>query len=639
MLSLLWLIPVLPFVGFLILTVMGGWHRSQRVTSLIGVGSVGLAVLLTGLIAVSFVTTPPPDGVYVHVYWTWFRVVDFAPKIALHLDSLSLLFILVITFVGFFIHVYSAEFMAGEDNWNYARFFSYLNLFIAMMLVLVLAENMLLLYLGWEGVGLCSFLLIGFWYKDPKNGRAARKAFVVTRIGDAALAVSLFLLFDNLGTLDIQLMMTRAAAQWPVGSMLAVWTALMLLGGAVGKSAQLPLQIWLPDAMAGPTPVSALIHAATMVTAGVYLIARANTLFLLAPSVMVITATIGALTLLMAGFSALTQWDIKRVLAYSTISQLGYMFLALGVGAWSAAIFHFMTHAFFKSLLFLSAGVIISRLDDEHDMFKMGGLRKELPFTFWAFLIGGSALAAMPLITSGFYSKDKILADVWASPNSAPWLWVAGIIGALLTGIYTFRMIFLTFFGKQQPLVQELSPLPRPGWRIKLPLAVLSAAAIFTGFVETPPALGNISLLSNFLNGVLPPMGGAALSTSTEMFLMGTAIVASLAGVAIAYYFILKQPQIMAELVETKWGAALHRFWFTGWGFDWLDNHYVVQPFVRLAQMDKDDWVDMGPAWITEASKTTADVVDSWHNGRLRRYAGAIVLGAVLLITAVIMLR
>lgn len=636
---LLWLIPVLPFAGFLLLTLLSGWHRSQRLTAVIGVGTVGLAAALAGLVGYDFINTPPETGVYVHTYWTWFKVGDFAPKIALHLDALSLIFILVITFVGALIHLYSAEFMAGEDNWNYARFFSYLNLFIAMMLVLVLADNFLLLYLGWEGVGLCSYLLIGFWYRDPQNGRAARKAFIVTRIGDAAMAIGLFLLFDNLGTLDIQSAMGQAAAQWPVGSALAMWTAVMLLGGAVGKSAQLPLQIWLPDAMAGPTPVSALIHAATMVTAGVYLIARSHTLFLLAPAVMTATAVIGALTLLLAGFSALTQWDIKRVLAYSTISQLGYMFLALGVGAWSAAVFHFMTHAFFKALLFLDAGVIISRLHHEHSMFKMGGLRKELPFTFWVYLIGGSALAALPLVTAGFYSKDKILADVWASPNGGAWLWAAGIVGALLTGVYTFRMIFLTFFGERQPLVQEFSPLPQPGWRMKLPLGVLAALAILAGFIETPPTLGNISLLSGFLRDVLPPLADTAVSTTTQLALQGTAVIASLGGIAIAYFFVLKRPQTTARLVQTKWGAVLHHFWFNGWSFDWLDNEFIIQPFVRAAQMDKDDWVDLIPTVAAELSVMAANVVDGWHNGRLRRYAAGVVLGAVVLLTAVILIQ
>jgi NADH-quinone oxidoreductase subunit L len=268
----------------------------------------------------------------------------------------------------------------------------------------------------------------------------------------------------------------------------------------------------------------------------------------------------------------------------------------------------------------------------------MGGLRKELPFTYWTYLIGGSALAALPLITAGFYSKDKILADVWASPNGSSWLWLAGVIGAFLTSVYTFRMIFLTFFGNQQPLVEELSPLPRPGWRMKLPLGVLSAVVIFVGFVETPPLLGNVSLLSDFLHGLLPALGGTAVSTSSQLILLGTAAVASLGGVGTAYYFILKRPQIVARLVQTNWGAALHRFWFAGWGFDWLDNRYVVQPFVRMAQMDKDDWVDLGPTWAAEVSVMTANVVDGWHNGRLRRYAAAIVFGAVVLLTAVVVI-
>ena len=284
------------------------------------------------------------------------------------------------------------------------------------MLVLVLADNLLLLYLGWEGVGLCSYLLIGFWYRDPANGYAARKAFVVTRIGDTAMAIGIFLIVQHLGTLDIPQVLERAGAQWTPGGTLAVTVAALLLGGAVGKSAQLPLQTWLPDAMAGPTPVSALIHAATMVTAGVYLIARTHTLFTLAPPVMFAVAVIGAATLLVAGFSALVQRDIKRVLAYSTISQLGYMFLALGVGAFSAAVFHLMTHAFFKALLFLGAGAVILALHHEQDMGKMGGLKRELPIVFWTFLAGSAALAGLPLVTAGFFSKDLILWHAWLSP-------------------------------------------------------------------------------------------------------------------------------------------------------------------------------------------------------------------------------
>ena len=312
--------------------------------------------------------------------WEWINAGNLKVDISFSLDALSLVFCFVITFVGFLIHLYSIGFMAKDEG--FTRFFAYMNLFVGSMLVLVLADNILLMYLGWEGVGLCSYLLIGFWYKEPQNGYAARKAFIITRIGDTAMIIGIFILFLNFGTVNINELMQQASAKWAAGSSIAVLTAALLLGGALGKSAQLPLQTWLPDAMAGPSPVSALIHAATMVTAGVYLIARTHVLFSLAPVIQSAIAIIGALTLLLAGFSALAQHDLKRILAYSTISQIGYMFLALGVGAWSAAVFHFMIHAFFKALLFLGAGVVILVLDEEHDIFKMGGLRKKMPVVF-----------------------------------------------------------------------------------------------------------------------------------------------------------------------------------------------------------------------------------------------------------------
>ncbi|MEO8520916.1 MAG: NADH-quinone oxidoreductase subunit L, partial [Acidobacteriota bacterium] len=344
MLDWLWLVPAVPLAGFLILVVAGARLRRSAVT-LVGVGSIATSTAIALLVAARLMALPPEARVFTQSLWTWVRVDDFAPAIAFRLDPLSLVMMVVVTGVSFLIHLYSSSFMAGDEG--YGRFFAYMNLFVGSMLVLVLADNLLFLYLGWEGVGLCSYLLIGFWYRDPINANAGRKAFIVTRVGDTAMALGLFLLATHLGTLDIQLLMQRAAAAWPAGSALPIAAAALLLGGAVGKSAQLPLQTWLPDAMAGPTPVSALIHAATMVTAGVYLIARTHVLFALAPPVQLAVAIIGAATLLLAGCSALTQPDIKRVLAYSTISQIGYMFLALGVGAWSAAIFHFMTHAFF----------------------------------------------------------------------------------------------------------------------------------------------------------------------------------------------------------------------------------------------------------------------------------------------------
>ncbi len=399
----LWLIPVLPSVSAALLALFGS-RLSRKAAGTLGVGSIGLSALVAILVALNFWSAPPAGNSYTQVLWTWIEVAGFEPQIGLYLDPLSLVMVLVVTVVGFLIHIYSAEFMLEDEG--YSRFFAYMNLFVASMVTLLLASNLLLLYLGWEGVGLCSFLLIGFWYRDPANGMAARKAFIVTRVGDTAMSLGLFLLFTQLGTLQIQDLMQRASEQWQAGSIYAVIAALLLLGGAVGKSAQLPLQVWLPDAMAGPTPTSALIHAATMVTAGVYLIARTHVLFALAPAAQLAVAFVGAATLLVAGFSALTQQDIKRVLAYSTISQIGYMFLALGVGAWQAGIFHFMTHAFFKALLFLGAGVIIDALHDEHSIFRMGGLRRELPVTFWTFLIAGCSLAGLPFITAGFFSKD-----------------------------------------------------------------------------------------------------------------------------------------------------------------------------------------------------------------------------------------
>src|SRR5215470_18113580 len=323
---LLWLIPVLPLASAAVLALFGS-RLSRRVAATLGVGSIGLSALVTIMVALDFWTSPPAGNSYTQVLWTWINVAGFEPQIGFYLDALSLVMVLVVTFVGFLIHVYSAEFMIEDEG--YSRFFAYMNLFVASMITLLLGNNLLLLYLGWEGVGLCSYLLIGFWYRDPANGRAARKAFIVTRVGDTALALGLFLIFNSLGTLRIQDVMERASGQWAPRSTLAIAAAALLLGGAVGKSAQLPLQTWLPDAMAGPTPTSALIHAATMVTAGVYLIARMHVLFELAPPVQLAVGVIGAATLLLAGCSALVQTDIKRVLAYSTMSQIGYMFLAL----------------------------------------------------------------------------------------------------------------------------------------------------------------------------------------------------------------------------------------------------------------------------------------------------------------------
>jgi NADH-quinone oxidoreductase subunit L len=625
MLDLLWLIPALPFSGFLLLA-LSGRRYSRSITAFIGAGSVGLAALITIIIAIIFITSPPENYNFTQTLWTWIDVDGFNAGISFYLDSMTIVFMFVITFVGFLIHLYSAEFMHDEEG--YSRFFAYMNLFVGSMLTLVMSDNLLLLYLGWEGVGLCSYLLIGFWYKDPANGYAARKAFIVTRVGDTAMILGLFLLVLHFQTLNIHEILHKASALWSRGSDVAFWTALLLLGGALGKSAQLPLQTWLPDAMAGPSPVSALIHAATMVTAGVYLIARTNFLFTLAPAVQTLVAVIGAATLLLAGVSALFQYDIKRVLAYSTISQIGYMFLALGVGAWSAAVFHFMIHAFFKALLFLAAGAVILSLHHEHNMFKMGGIKDKMPVIYWTFLIGSGALAAVPLVTAGFYSKDSILWFAWSSSAGNTWLWLAGLIGAFITAFYTFRMVFITFFGKQKTEIGH-----HTGSMIKIPLIVLAVLSLIGGFIELPHTLGNLPLLSSFLNTALPETSLMVESTSTEIILQIIAALTALSGIYLAYrkYF-RKQVEVQPQL------NSLERFFYKGWEFDRLYDLLFVKPVVWISEINRNDFIDLlskGIAALTVYGHRAAAVTQS---GSLRWYALGIAAGAVIIITIAVFL-
>jgi len=628
MLDLLWLIPAMPLASFLALALLG--RRLPRIgTSILGVGSIGVSAAMSILIAVQFISSPPAGHAYTQVLWTWISVGSLSPQIALYLDPLSLVMVLVVTVVSFFIHLYSVEYMEGDEGFN--RFFMYMNLFVAAMLTLVLGDNLLLLYAGWEGVGLCSYLLIGFWYKDPVNGRAARKAFIVTRVGDTAMVVGLFLLFTQLGTLQIQDLMGRASAQWGHGSTLAFVAAVLLLGGACGKSAQLPLQTWLPDAMAGPTPTSALIHAATMVTAGVYLIARTHVLFALSPAAMAIVAIVGAATLLLAGLTALTQADIKRVLAYSTVSQIGYMFLGLGVGAWSAAMFHFMIHAFFKSLLFLGAGAVILAMHHEQDMFRMGGLRKRLPAVFWTFLIGCGSLAAIPLVTGGFYSKDAILSAAWTSEAGHPLLYLAGLLGAFLTSVYTFRMVFLTFFG--EPKHGEIAHKARLA--ILIPLVVLAVLATLGGFLNTPATLGRFEPFSDILRSVFPEVPEGSLAT--EWTLQIIAMLASLGGVYAAYVYFLRSPQRTESLMARPAVARLHRFWFSGWGFDWLYDRLFVRPILWVARANRDDIIDSFYDALARINWVAHLVLVQTQTGHVRWYAVGIVIGAIIILGIVVL--
>lgn len=622
--NLLWLIPALPFAGFTVLALFGA-RLSSRAVSLIGTLSVGASAIVATIASVEFIAHPPEGNAFTQTLWTWMNVDGFSPNIAFYLDALTVVMMLVVTWVGFLIHVYSVAYMKGDDG--YARFFAYMNLFVGSMLVLVMADNLVLLYLGWEGVGLCSYLLIGFWYKDLANTRAATKAFLVTRIGDTAMAIGLFLLFKHLGTLDIQEMMRRAAEQWPVGSSLAVAAALLLLGGAVGKSGQLPLQVWLPDAMAGPTPVSALIHAATMVTAGVYLIARTHVIFELAPSVQLLVAIIGAVTLLIAGFSALAQRDIKRILAYSTISQIGYMFLALGVGAWSAGIFHFMTHAFFKALLFMAAGAVILSLHHEQDIFRMGGLRKQLPAVFWTFLIGALSLAALPLISAGFYSKDLILLNAWTSGAGNTWLWAAGWLGAFLTATYTGRMVFITFYGKPKSEAHRMR-----SFCLIAPLIILAVATTVAGFLELPRTLGNWPAFTHFLSTALPSAHAEHPAIRTEIILQLMAALNVFVGFALAYVLFLRRPEYVTRWSDRGLGGLIHRLWASGFGFDWLYDRLFVIPFLVTAKTSRDDVTDdvyTGLAWLTRRGHSA---MSATQTGRLRWYMMGIAAGAIITI-------
>ncbi|MGE5680180.1 MAG: NADH-quinone oxidoreductase subunit L [Bacillota bacterium] len=631
MLELLWIVPALPFLGYIILAFFGG-RMSKSLSATIGVGSMALSAVITILIGISFLSSPPEGHKFVQTLWTWVDAAGFNPAIAFHLDSMSLVFIFVVTFVGFLIHLYSTQYMEEEDPTWYARFFAYMNLFVGAMLTLVLADNLLLLYLGWEGVGLCSYLLIGYWYRDPENGAAARKAFVVTRVGDTAMAIGLFILVMTFGTLNIQEILHRVPLTWPVSSQAVVITALMLLGGAVGKSAQLPLQTWLPDAMAGPTPVSALIHAATMVTAGVYLIARTNVIFLQAPEIMMLVGIIGALTLLIAGFTAITQYDIKKVLAYSTISQIGYMFLALGVGAWSAGVFHFMIHAFFKALLFLGAGAVIYALHHEQNMFKMGGVKNMLPVTFWTFVIGSGSLAALPLVTGGFYSKDLILYHAFTGEHGSKVLYFAGIFGALITAIYTGRMVFLTFYGHEKTHLHH-----KPGGRMEIPLIILAVLSTIGGFIELPRTLGHLPLFSEFMHTVLPATGEEG-AVSTELMLQLIAAIVSIGGVLIAWWLYYKKPDTLKEFKTSPTGQGLYKFWFSGWGFDWLYDHVIVKPIVWIANVNKNDIIDLiytGIAWLTRQFNRIFSVSQT---GRIRWYAMGIAFGAIVALTIAVFL-
>ncbi|MCK7608201.1 NADH-quinone oxidoreductase subunit L [Acinetobacter portensis] len=623
--SYLYLTVLFPLIGFILLAA-GRNKLPENVAAIIGVGSVGLSALFALIAGIDFVNNGSVATTQ-HL-WTWFNVAGLAPGFSLHLDGLSLLMMGMITGVGFLIHIFASWYMRGEED--FARFFSYFNLFVTSMLLLVLGDNLALLFLGWEGVGLCSYLLIGYYYQTPANGFAAIKAFTVTRVGDVFLLIALFLLYQQFGTLNTQYIVENAANVMTQSSSITIWTALMLFLGAAGKSAQIPLQTWLADAMAGPTPVSALIHAATMVTAGVYLCCRMFSVFELAPEVMLFISVTGAVTLLVAGFAALVQTDIKRILAYSTMSQLGYMFMAVGAEAYQAGLFHMLTHAFFKALLFLSSGAVILAYHHEQNIFKMGGLFKRNKFLFACFAIGGGALAAIPFLTIGFFSKDAILAAVWTQSHIAGiplynCLYWAGVAGAFLTSIYTFRLIWVVFFGEEKTAYHEIK-----GVTYWLPLSILAVLSTGAAIVLKAPVMSILDAAR--IPAFIIPEALEAGAHGAEYVAIAVALTGLVVGV-ILFAFAYKAVQAFAN---TCFGAGLVNICRNALGFDALYDIVFVKPYLLLAKILGRDPIDglwlMLPAIVKGGHSFTS----SRQTGSLREYASSMALGIIVLLMILI---
>ncbi|MGA2534515.1 MAG: NADH-quinone oxidoreductase subunit L [Terracidiphilus sp.] len=623
----LWLIPLLPFAGFLLNGLLGRRLPKAAVSAIALLAPLAsFAVVLnaaSGLLGVENAANSLP---HVENFGNWLNVGTLQVDFSFVLDQLSLVMLLVVTGVGFLIHIYSVGYMAHEEG--YWRYFSYLNLFLFFMTVLVLAGNALLMFVGWEGVGLASYLLIGVFYARPAAAEAGKKAFVVNRIGDFGFLIGMFLLLANFGTLTFSEIATKLAANpaWQGGVLTA--TCLCLLLGATGKSAQLPLYIWLPDAMEGPTPVSALIHAATMVTAGVYMIARTHALFDRSPFALTTVAVIGTVTALFAATIALVQTDIKRVLAYSTISQLGYMFLGCGVAAYSAAIFHLMTHAFFKALLFLAAGSVIHGMGNEQDLRKMGGLREKLPVTFWTMTAAVIAIAGI-FPFAGFFSKDAILYAAFLQGNAGKVFWFVGVVTALLTAFYMFRLWYLAFFGESRSPEVHVHESP---WSMLGPLVILAALSLAGGWIG----------IERFANYLAPATGGRAVEAgngSLEIILSIVAVAVALAGWLLADMFYRQKPARAAE-----WAAAMpaaHTLLSHKYYVDEFYGATVVKPLLAFSTYFLGWVVDKailgGLAWLLGGIATFfGALLQRWQSGNIRSYAAWLAAGAAAVLLFVV---
>ncbi len=632
----IFLVPLLPLLGFLLNGLLGK-RLGKPFVSWIGPGSVGLSFTVAVKIFLDLLALPVEQRSIEMVLFPWVWSAELQTNVAFLLDPLSAVMMLVVSGVGFLIHVYSIGYM--HDDHGYYRYFAFLNLFEFSMLVLVLADNFLFMFLGWEGVGLCSYLLIGFWFDRQSAADAGKKAFIVNRIGDFGFLLAMALIFWTADSLNFKEVFEKAPEIYLAGGGIVTAITLLLFMGATGKSAQIPLYVWLPDAMEGPTPVSALIHAATMVTAGVYMVARCNVLYSLAPVSLEVVAIIGAITAIFAASIGLAQNDIKRVLAYSTISQIGYMFLACGVGAFAAGIFHLMTHAYFKALLFLGSGAVIHALAGQQDMRQMGGLKKYLPVTFAVFLVGTLAISGIPLL-SGFFSKDEILWKTFNAEGIGIYLWLIGFIAAGLTAFYMFRLFFLTFYGPAKFDIRQHHPHEAPN-SMKIPLIILAVLSIIGGYIGLPKSLGGANWFEQFLAPVFHH-GETALHTkhdlSTEYTLMALSIAIALFGLFVAFRFYVKNPALPERLKQRfslGYRVLLNKYY--------VDEFYgaaIVKPFINLALFF---WRFFDVRIIDGLANGSASFV-GWasqifrklQTGYIRNYALGFSLGVIILLALVL---
>jgi NADH-quinone oxidoreductase subunit L len=638
--NLLWLIPLLPLVGFLINGTIGRKLPRAAVTA-IALFFTAVPAYIVATLWIYMKSAGVPESITV-VSRPWIAITGFHVDFAFTVDHLTLIMLGVVTGVGFLIHLYSVGYMAHEEG--YWRYFAYLNLFMFFMLVLVLSSSFLLLFVGWEGVGLASYLLIGFYFTKDSAANAGKKAFIVNRIGDFGFLLAMFLIVSHFGSLDFNKVFAAISAQptWQGGTLTTI--ALLLVLGAAGKSAQIPLYVWLPDAMEGPTPVSALIHAATMVTAGIYMVARCHVLFDRSPYALGVVAIIGAATALFAACIGMVQHDIKRVLAYSTISQLGYMFLACGVGAYTAGIFHLVTHAFFKALLFLAAGSVIHALSGEQDMRKMGGLWRKIPITFWTMTIGVIAIAGIPPF-AGFFSKDEILYQVYISNNPlAKILWLVGLITALMTSFYMFRLWFKTFFGASR---MEEAPadhshdhtgqgVHESPWIMTIPLILLAILSAIGGWVGVPAAMGGHNEIETFLapvlqSGVQAEAVNTAASHGLEFGLAATSVFAAVVGLGFAYLFYFRKPGNAAAYA--KKAPGLYSLVENKFYIDELYHAVFITPLLMFTRLILGGLIDSGlvngsGALAGATTRGLSSVTRRMQSGNIRSYAGWLALGA-----------